>query len=342
MLDRTPEYSLFVIPSMVSWDEDRQRLQHNLGKALAKLAWKDAEVPEHRENNDTDKTSGSGESPGDAFSGLTGKLLASIASQTVMITALLFYFGWARVHATYGYFGIDVSVLKFSVADYVLRSVSTAIPSLIVIGLLITGALLIHYQLRSRLAHDSAFAGRLAQSLSVGGWIAAATGFLLAVSIKGLGGPGPLGPVVMTYGFAAIAYGLLVRGHYVVTEGASPVTIIIIGLFMLAFFWAVTVYANYVGIRTAMQLQAGLPTAANVSVYSSSNLSLTGPGIKGSVVHSNSIYRFRYSGLRLLVSSDGQYFLLPAEWRPGTGAVIVLPVSSSGIHMRVQFEARAS
>lgn len=43
----------------------------------------------------------------------TSAVLAGLASQAVILTAVLFYFGWARAKATYGYFGVDISVLDF-------------------------------------------------------------------------------------------------------------------------------------------------------------------------------------------------------------------------------------
>ena len=42
---------------------------------------------------------------------VTGGLLAGLASQVAILTAILVYFGWVRARATYGYFGVDVSTL---------------------------------------------------------------------------------------------------------------------------------------------------------------------------------------------------------------------------------------
>jgi len=35
-------------------------------------------------------------------------------------------------------------------------------------------------------------------------------------------------------------------------------------------------------------------------------------------------YRYKYSGLRLLLKSGGKYFLLPADWKENGGTVIIL------------------
>jgi hypothetical protein len=268
------------------------------------------------------------------------KILAGIASQTVILTAVLFYFGWARARATYSYFGVDVSVLNFSVSDYVLRSVNAAFPLLIAIGLLAVASILVHDQLRPRLAADTAAARRLVRILSVVGWVLAGIGFILALVITGAGGSAPPGPAIMLVGFAAIVCALFLRIRYVTQSGSQVIGVMAV-LLILAFFWTVTAYADYVGVQAARQLQAGLPTAANVTVYSSRSLSFTGPGVTESTELPDSMYQFRYSGLRLLVSSGGQYFLLPVGWRQGAGSVLVLPARPWGLATRVQFEAHA-
>jgi hypothetical protein len=48
----------------------------------------------------------------------------TITSQTVLITGLLYYFGWVRAQATAGYFGLDTSLIGYTTTDYLLRSVS--------------------------------------------------------------------------------------------------------------------------------------------------------------------------------------------------------------------------
>lgn len=296
-------------------------------------------VPEPRDG------SGSATGTGGAdrlFAGILGtpiaRVLAIVASQTAILTAILFYFGWARVRATYEYFGVDVSTLNFSVVDYILRSVSTAFPLLVAIGFLAVGATVLHDRLQPKLKDDVS-AKRLERALTVAGTGLVAVGFILALVITGPGGSALPGPAAMTVGLTVLLYRVMLFYE----EGSRAQLSVIIGaLITLTLLWTVTSYADYIGVRVAKQLQAGLSTAANVTVYSSRNLSVAGPGVTESTVRLlDSAYRFRYSGLRLLVSSGGQYFLLPARWRQGNGAVIVLPVSPSGISMRVQFQARA-
>lgn len=299
-------------------------------------------MPESRDHhNGATEANGSQPSPSRRLDTAAARALAGFASQTVVLTAVLFYFGWARVRATYAYFGVDVSVLNFSAADYVLRSVSTAFPLLVAMGLLTVGATLIHDQSRSALLGNSALAARLVRVLSAVGWGLVVAGFILALAITGPGGSALPGPAAMLAGLTIVVYALILNDRYV-GRNQSRLIVIVVGLLTLALLWTVTAYADFVGVQVAKELQAALPTAPNVTVYSSSDLSLAGPGVTEFTMTSHSVaYRFRYSGLRLLVSSGDRYFLLPAKWHPGTGSVIVLPVTPPGLLTRVQFQVRA-
>ncbi|WP_436759914.1 hypothetical protein [Streptosporangium sp. V21-05] len=82
-----------------------------------------------------------------------------IAAPATFLTALGFYFGWRRTQAYAVYFGIDSSMLGFSIQEYLLRSatsVYTIVLVLVMLGLLVVGAhrLILHGQQgpRGRLA----------------------------------------------------------------------------------------------------------------------------------------------------------------------------------------------
>ena len=257
-----------------------------------------------------------------------------------MLTALLFYFGWARERATMAYFGVDdLGVLNFSVSDYVLRSVGTALPLLLAIGFVAIAVLVVHGMASQRLAVSKPLRDRVARALMMVGACLVTAGFALALTLTGTGGSEPEGPAVMVVGLALASYALALRsqGHEGDGKAQSRVIVVMWSLVLVALLWSVTGYADYIGTQVARQLQAGLPGSANVTVYSAMNLSLSGPGITMSPVTApDDQYRFRYSGLRLLVSSGGQVFLLPAGWRPGQGAVIILPAAPGGT--RIEFQ----
>lgn len=56
-------------------------------------------------------------------------LLTSLVSQTAVLTALVFYFGWVSTRASFRYFHVDTSLLEFSLVDYMVRGVRLAYPS---------------------------------------------------------------------------------------------------------------------------------------------------------------------------------------------------------------------
>lgn len=272
---------------------------------------------------------------------LTGGVLTGLASQTVLLTAVLFYFGWVRSKATFDYFGVDISVLNFSVSDYVLRSVDAAFPLLAAIGLAALIAIAVHEQIRPGLVGRADYADRLGSAVSRTGAALAVAGLVIALVLRNPGEPAFIGPVIVLLGAAVAAYGFFLRGKYG-SKGESSYLRAITGVILVAFLWTVTGYASYVGYQVGAEFVAGLPSAPNVTIYSADNLSLSGPGIKVSRISGpGAAYHFRYSGMRILVNSAGRLFLLPAGWRRGHGNVIVLP-SAGNDNFRVEFSVPAS
>jgi hypothetical protein len=280
--------------------------------------------PADRKNEETPRTAG-------LLANISGSSLVTFLSQVGVVTAILFYFGWARARATYGYFGVDVSVLDFSVSDYVLRSVSTVFPLIATIGFLVIGALIAHERLRPVLGREStAIAGTLVAALEAAGTVLVAVGFVLSLAVDASGGPAIAGPLTMLVGFAVGLYALISR-EIVFGRRRSRLVPIVIGMLLITFLWTITSYADYVGVQTAKQVQNSLAQAPNIVIYSAASLALSGPGITlSSISERGGEYHFRYTGLRLLIASGGQYFLLPSGWRPGDGSVIVLPTLSGG------------
>jgi hypothetical protein len=73
-----------------------------------------------------------------------------------------------------------------------------------------------------------------------------------------------------------------------------------------------------------------------VTVYSARRLQLAGPTIRETELRGpDAAYRFRYTGLKLVVRSGGKWFLLPSGWTPGNGgAALLLPDTDE---LRVEF-----
>jgi hypothetical protein len=95
-------------------------------------------------------------------------------------------------------------------------------------------------------------------------------------------------------------------------------------LIFLSLFWTTKELAQALGRGQAQVLEANLATRPGVVVLSERRLGLDGPGVDEQVLSGEAAYSFLYSGLRLLVHSGDQFFLLPAGWTHGEGNAIVL------------------
>jgi hypothetical protein len=64
-------------------------------------------------------------------------------------------------------------------------------------------------------------------------------------------------------------------------------------------------------------------------------LNLTAPGVRETQCRNpDTAYRYRYTGLKLILQSGGQYFLLPVQWRKADGTAVVLPRTDA---LRLEF-----
>ncbi|TYB61885.1 hypothetical protein FXF51_27880 [Nonomuraea sp. PA05] len=94
----------------------------------------------------------------------------------------------------------------------------------------------------------------------------------------------------------------------------------------VSLFYGAGNYATVLGVSLAENLQVN--NLAMVRVYSTQRLNLaagketTLPGSTG-----KDDYRYRYTGLRLLLHTSKGYFLVAQDWRPQQGVVIILQES---------------
>jgi hypothetical protein len=89
----------------------------------------------------------------------------------------------------------------------------------------------------------------------------------------------------------------------------------------LSLFWATKDIAQALGRDQARDLEHSLSTQPGAIIFSERRLYL--PGASESALGASG-YRFRYTGLRLLVRSGGRYFLIPDGWSRTGGIVVVL------------------
>jgi amino acid permease len=269
-----------------------------------------------------------------------------VVAPTTLLTALLYYFGWLSTNRFSRTFGIDPTTLGFSTQDYLLRAIGPAFPPLVFLACFGLLFVWIHRQV-SEWIHFARHAKVLRTIIR----ISVIMGFAL-VFIGGAGLAGhPLfwkdalvvGPLVFGVGIFWAAYGLYLRteirqrasrdGHN--ASGATWVPAahlaLVYSLIVLSVFWAFGDAAEANGAKRAIRVAENLSSLPGVDVYSKQDLDLgTGTVKRDEISNPNSLYRFRYSGLKILVHSAGKYFLVPHNWPDSTRPVaIILPDDGS-------------
>lgn len=253
------------------------------------------------------------------------RIAGLVLSQTAVLTALLFYFGWARSRETYGYFGVDVELLGFSASDYVIRSVNSAFRPLMALGLMAVACTLAHRRVvggvrRRMIAPLLLAAGLLSVAVGLAGIAVTDLGRRLEIAL----------PISLTAGFCLIAYADFMWGRLRGARRSQPRapelqlrTFLLLGLAALGLFWAVSLYARDVGRDFAERVHRQL--RSQVVVFSKDRLALAGPGVQSVKQPPGGRYRHRYSGLHLLARAKDRFFLLPVGWTKGRDSAFVIP-----------------
>jgi hypothetical protein len=152
-------------------------------------------------------------------------------------------------------------------------------------------------------------------------------------------------PLILGLGPALTAYSLWILRHVRVPNGQKASRsvpawersgyVIAAMLVLLGIFWAASLYAEALGRGRAQALAENLSSRPAVTVFSAKSLGINAPGVTVTkIAASSSAYKFRYSGLRLLIHSADKYFLVNDEWSHERGVTIVLGDTSD---IRLEF-----
>jgi hypothetical protein len=269
-------------------------------------------------------------------------VLTTLGPPLTIVTALMFYFGWARSDTQARYMGLDVSLFGFSTQDYVLQSINTLYLPLLVIVALTLGWLSLHQRVDRALGRPASRPTlRTAGRAALGAGLLAAAGAVLAATLYRDRVLAPLIiPLVLAAGTAAAAYGGWLAG----AAGAEPhpprpaspawqraLRALLVGsVITLALFWEVSNYAAVVGRGYALQIAASVSTLPRATAFSATPLGIQAPGVREERLSAGpnaarDMLRYRTTGLRFLVRSGGRIFLLHDGWTPQRGTVVVLP-----------------
>jgi hypothetical protein len=277
--------------------------------------------------------------------GVVIDFVTRVIAPASFLTAILYYFGYTREHAFYGYFGVDLESLRFSSTDYLVRSVGTIfvpIGTVLAFGFLaLTGHHLIAFIL-------SRASGRRRSGAWAG--VGAAAVALLGIGVVGLEWPTetnlpvflpPIslgtGALLLEYSvFTAIAYAKLPKQLHETLMAAKLLRRIMIGaLLLVSAFWGIGISAQERGDSLARAIEVSLPVQPEAVVYSRQRLQIGGFGVTFEALSkTDAAFNYRYGGLRPLIHSGGYWFLLPAGWTHDNGGkVIVLSDALPGIRV---------
>ncbi|MEZ0064481.1 hypothetical protein ABIA32_000469 [Streptacidiphilus sp. MAP12-20] len=278
--------------------------------------------------------------------------LASILGPTTYIVALLFFFGFSYTDALYEHFGIDAATLGFSTQDYLLRSASAlfipgfvalAVGLLLVLGYYLSGSVA---RRPPRAQQHPADRGALRAAVRYGSFALIAVGAVLFV-LGVLGGfqvwPASELATPMLLGGGLLAAGcgrvFAVRGSgRVYPFRQELVALVLVGaLVLLASFWASHVDAKVHGRSDAAYLAHHLWLRPAARVDTTERLYFDSPGVRETVLPANGSaqrFRYRYEGLRLLAQSGNRMFLIPDQWTPASGYVLL---ATADPNIRVSF-----
>jgi hypothetical protein len=132
---------------------------------------------------------------------IAGKIIAPVTA----ITALMVYFVWALTSATYGVFGIEDSVLGFSIQDYLLRSINETVKPVVLLLLVVLVAIPIHLGL-IKLIRDHGWRRRVIFPLGAVGAVSVLAGLLGFLDVVTYPVAWPLIPMSLGLGALLIGY----------------------------------------------------------------------------------------------------------------------------------------
>jgi hypothetical protein len=266
------------------------------------------------------------------------EVVGLVIAPATLVTALAFYFGWVLTNSSASYFGLDASALGFSIQDYLLRSADALFVPLGASGLIALGVVSLHAHAMRRLTDPGPRARlRLAARTS-----AVIGGVLLALGIVAVFEPLSFSPYYLFppaspgIGIALLAYSLYLlscvraiehpRSAPALHTRNRPIVFALVALLIvLSSFWTASTYAQALGRGRSAQQAATLSKRPHVTVLAPKRLYIQAEGVvEHRLTGDDGAYRYRYSGLRLLIRSGGKYFLLPDRWTHASGAAIVL------------------
>ena len=260
-----------------------------------------------------------------------------VVANSSLIVAVLVYMGWAYEDALYGYFHVRPLDLNVGIVEYMLRSLSLFSPAIVIIVVAVIAVIAVRAwhlnwtSIANGISAHMPAVGRLLRLIPARPEKLRSRGLLISAGFAGT-----VTALVLAWSSSHVhiatylLLGFLACGPLLLTwptraerAGRLPYALAII-VAAVCGLWAASIYAQQRGVQAAINVVHRLPERTAVAVYSIQPLALSGPGV--TVLHFSSQYhyRYRYEGLRLLITRAGTYYILPVGWTPKLRITYVL------------------
>jgi hypothetical protein len=276
-------------------------------------------------------------------------ILSAVVPQAVLVSAVLYYFGWTFTNSYFSYFGVDVRQLGYSTSDYILRSILAVYAPALVTLTTVLILLVLHIVVVPRLLNSvrwSRYFRHVAVLFLAAGAVAVVIPLAITACIGLSAGKRIFIPLGLVGGLALLGYAMylwqrcsqLGIGTQCIDDGSLLLfKLVAVILAFLCSLWAIGIYGDNHGREDARYYSEHLASEQSIVVFSVGVLDIRGHGVQVSPLpNSSGKYHYVYSGLAILSRSSDRYFLLPHGWVSWQDRVFVIRDNDD---IRVDFEA---
>ncbi|MFJ8697489.1 hypothetical protein [Streptomyces roseolilacinus] len=254
-------------------------------------------------------------------------LLNLVIAQASFIAALMFYVGVIYTSAYYGHFHLSPFSLGLGFAEFVLQSLH-----LMTFPVLVGAVVLLVVVAVSGRRPRQALPAGLVRVASLGTALPARSHLVVVAAGLFLLVLWWQWQLLLPYRWAGpllVAVGLLL-GEARQTDADRPrglrdtaVSVLAAAAFLL---WTVTLAAAQLGERNARNDAREVVERTGLVVYSVQRLGIRSrsPELRFDDLGQGTHFRYRYTGLRLVVAREGRYYAVPIGWRAKTDHVYVI------------------
>ncbi|MFI6303976.1 hypothetical protein ACIBCH_19055 [Amycolatopsis thailandensis] len=260
----------------------------------------------------------------------TWPIVATFVTQGAVLAVLLYLIGWNRARATTEHFGVDISRLANTPADYLLRSLNSVAGPALVFAVCTVAFLALNRRLVRALDRPPHDRGRRSIELALPA-TGPTGGILLVIGAVGVlvnATPGwpqnGLPPLLIFLGAGILSYGAhLDRSRAEREPGDRIRAFTLIFLCFISLLLIGQKYAEFVGRTIAVNDAQMLQERPAIRLHSTKRLDIGDKGVQLSYDSSPEQYfHYRYDGLRLLTYNNNHFFLVSQNWEKGKSMVI--------------------